>query len=140
MAKHRSSSYSSTAEKVLLQPWFLPQRVTYALHGMLPPAFWKKMRNFFDDYGCMICGTDTGYHSNGMCLRCHNKVRKRLIQSVKRHLGRDSKQRLDLELLRQGKLAKKLLKGFSHQAPSGRRRIGISRNNPVYEALCARPQ
>ncbi|HXQ25790.1 MAG TPA: hypothetical protein VN822_05215 [Candidatus Acidoferrales bacterium] len=143
MAKHRSSSYSSTAEKVLLQPWFLPQRIAFAIHAMVPRDFWNKMRNFFDDYGCMICGKESGYHSNGMCKSCHDKIRKKLVQSVKRRLKSEPKQRLDLVLFRQEKLAKKLLGRYFRRsrASSRRRRIDIPRqNNPVYEALGALPR
>jgi hypothetical protein len=143
MADHRSNNYFSTVEKVLFQPWFLPKRVTFAIHSLVPPAFWTKMRNFFDDYGCIICGKETGYHSNGMCKNCFDKTRKKLAQSVKRHLGPARRRRIDLELFRQQKLAKKLLGRFcdSNQASKRRRRIGVpTPANPVYEALTARPE
>jgi hypothetical protein len=143
MAKPRSSSYPSTAEKVLLQPWFLPQRITFAIHGMVPPGFWNKMRNFFDDYGCMICGGDSAYHSNGMCQRCYRKVRAKLLKSIKRHLKPEPERSLALELVRQVKLARKLLGRFAgrRQTSGQGRAVNLLRqNNPVYEALCARPR
>ena len=28
---------------ILFQPWFLPHRVSYKLHGLVPPIFWNKM-------------------------------------------------------------------------------------------------
>jgi len=137
--RHNSSDYS-TAEKVLFQPWFLPQRVTFAIHSLVPPDFWNKMRNFFDDYGCMICEKDFDYHSNGMCKSCFDKTRKKLLMSVKRRLGRERHKRLDLELFRQEKLAKRLLKPFASSAgPRQRRSADIHRTaNPVYEALVGR--
>ena len=142
MAKHRNSSYFSTAEKVLFQPWFLPQRITFAIHAMVPRDFWNKMRNFFDDYGCMICGAESEYHSNGMCLRCYAKIRKKLMQSVKRRLNSEPKRPLALVLFRQQKLAKKLLGPYARRsrASSLGRYLDIpGRNNPVYEALGALP-
>jgi len=143
MAKHRSSSYSSTAEKVLLQPWFLPQRITFAIHALVPPDFYNKMRYYFDDYGCMICEKESGYHSNGMCHGCYCKTRQRMLLSVKRHLESHPRMRLDLELFHQEKLAKKLLGRFAGRSrgPSRRSRIDVPRlNNPVYDALSARPR
>jgi len=141
MARHRSNSYSSIAERVLLQPWFLPQRIAFAIHALVPPDYWNKMRNFFDDYGCMVCGKESGYHSNGMCKGCYDKTRKKLAQSVKRRLEREPKRRLDFEIFRQEKLAKKLLGRFSRSRRSASQRPCMDmagRNNPVYEALCAR--
>ena len=138
MASHRSNSYFLIAEKVLFQPWFLPQRVAFAIHSLVPPTFWNKMRNFFDDYGCIICGKESGYHSNGMCKNCFDKTRKQLAQSVKRHLGPPRRRRIDLELFRQQKLARKLLGGFCHSNRTSKKKHRIGEPtpaNPVYEAL-----
>ena len=143
MAKHRGSSYSSTAARVLLQPWFLPPRVALAINALVPRDFWKKMRYFFDDYGCMICGKESGYHSNGMCKSCHDKIQKKLVQSVKRRLKSEPKQRLELVLFRQEKLAKRLLGRYSHRSRASSQRQGTIvplQNNPVYEALGALPR
>jgi len=142
MGKHRSSSHYLMAEKVLLQPWFLPQRITFAIHALVPPDFWNKMRYYFDDYGCMICEKESGYRSNGMCHSCYCKTRQRLLLSVKRRLESHPRMRLDMELFRQEKLAKKLLGRFARsRGPSRRSRIDIRRlNNPVYDALSARPR
>jgi len=142
MGGHRNSSYQSVAEKILFQPWFLPQRITFAIHGMVPRDFWNKMRNFFDDYGCMICGAESEYHSNGMCRRCYTKVRMKLIRSVKRRLKSEPNRSFALALFRQEKLAKKLLEPYvlRSRASSKGRHIDIpGRNNPVYEALGALP-
>jgi len=102
-------SHSSIADKVLLEPWFLPKRVAFAIHSVVPPAFWNKMRYFFEDYGCMICKQQSKHHSNGMCRLCRERIRKKLTQSIKRRSRDRSKQRLDIVLFRQEKLAKRLL-------------------------------
>jgi hypothetical protein len=134
-------SHSRVAEEVLLQPWFLPRRVAFAIHGLIPPDFHLKMRYFFDDYGCMICGKRSNYHSNAMCGRCGETVRKKLIASVMRRSKSRSNRRLDLALFRQQSLAKSLLGRF---APASRNVTKTrtpklpQRSNPVYEALCAR--
>jgi len=99
-------------DAVLLQPWFLPKRIADAIVGMVPPGFHKKMRYYFDDYGCMICGRDTRYHSNGMCMVCYCRVLRRLKKSVKRRAPKKPDKRLDLVLFRQQKLAKSLLQDF----------------------------
>jgi hypothetical protein len=131
---------SSLAETVLFQPWFLPQHIAFTIRGLVPKHFWNKMRYFFDDYGCMICGTELRYHSNGMCRICYARIRKKMMLSVKRRSRSDSHHRLDLVLFRQTKLARKLLAGFSHgrkRHPKARR-TEPERSNPVYEALSAR--
>ena len=140
MTKRNSKSYTTVAEKVLFQPWFLPRRVAYAVHAIVPRDFWRKMRYFFEDYGCMICGKESEYHSNGMCATCADRTRRKLAQSVKRRVKDASKLPLDLELFRQQKLARKLLEEF--RLPSERIEQGCfvtgSLANPVYEALCTR--
>jgi hypothetical protein len=133
-------SHASIADKVLLEPWFLPQRVAFAIHSVVPPAFWNKMRYFFEDYGCMICKQQSKHHSNGMCRLCRDRIRRKLTQSIKRRSRDRSNRRLDIVLLRQEKLAKRLLGKFSPpRAPSPAPGINLqSSHNPVYEALCAR--
>jgi len=138
--KMTTASYAALAEGVLLQPWFLPQRTTLAIHSLVPADFWKKMRNVFDDYGCIVCGTESHYHSNGMCRSCYRRTREKVLSSARRHAGRGRRLRLDLELFRQEKLARKLLARFSVKSAGSRktRRIEIIHNNPVYEALAAK--
>ncbi len=36
-------------DELLFQPWFLPKRITYKIHGLMPPQYWKKMRYYFED-------------------------------------------------------------------------------------------
>jgi hypothetical protein len=149
-SKHRSSAVllgqnpgrslktsRSVADKVLFEPWFLPARVGFAILAIVPPDFRRKMRYFFEDYGCMICKKGAKHHSNGMCRPCRQNIQNKLEKSIKRRLRSKSNQRLDLELFRQEKLAKTLLGRFS-PARDRKRRVDLQRShNPVYEALCA---
>src|SRR5271155_4001318 len=100
------------------------------------------MRNFFDDYGCIICGKESRHHSNAMCFDCHRKIRDKLAKSVKRHSKSDPEHRLAIELFRQEKLAKKLLSRYCHRSPLPSKIPGpyLPRSNPVYEALSALPR
>jgi hypothetical protein len=133
-------SYEKLVESVLLQPWFLPKRVTFAIHRLVPKDFWRKMRYVFDDYGCVICGTESGYHSNGLCHQCYDRTRKKVLFSTRRHVGRKRKGRLDLELFRQQKLARNLLSRYASQGAISPkpRSVQVAQNNPVYEALAAK--
>jgi len=134
-------SRSTTIDSVLLQPWFLPKRAAEAIHAIVPHAFWNKMRHFFQDYGCMICESESGYGANGMCLNCYVKVRRRLAASVRRRMKSRKVQRvrrIDVVLLRQERLAKNLLKQFTGLYPSGSRKLSLRfppPYNPVYETL-----
>jgi hypothetical protein len=124
--------------ELLFQPWFLPKHITYKIHGLMPPQYWKKMRYYFEDWGCIVCGSEGRYHSNGMCVRCYVKTSRRLSQSIRRHSKSvGANQRLDLELFRQEKLAKRLLADFrDSNASRGRRMIDPYRTcNPVYETF-----
>jgi hypothetical protein len=130
-------------EEMLLQPWFLPFRIARAIHALVPLSYRSKMRDFFDDYGCMICGKEYPYGANGMCRRCYNDVIEKLRRAAKRRLKSKLEQRFDLGLLRQARLAKKLLRRFSpaRRADSERHRLDTARSrNPVYEALSPRSE
>jgi hypothetical protein len=138
--RQKNIRHRTIADDVILQPWFLPQRVAFAIQSLVPRDFWRKMRNVFDDYGCIVCGTESNYHSNGMCALCFNRTRRKIRLSARRHAVRGRKPRLDLELFRQERLARKLLARFaaaSSTAPK-KRRLQVIPHNPVYEALAAR--
>jgi hypothetical protein len=135
-----SASYRELAESVLLQPWFLPKRVAFAMHSLVPHSFWLRMRNAFEDYGCLICEKRSHYHSNGMCSICFGRTRKRILVSARYHAARHRNARLDLELFRQQNLAKSLLRNFGTPQKRLRssRKMRITKSNPVYEALAAK--
>jgi hypothetical protein len=135
----KTPSFAELAESVLLQPWFLPRQVAFTILTLIPVGFRQKMRNVFDDYGCLICGSESRYMSNGMCRNCFDITRRKILLSARRHAEPPKRVRLDLELFRQQKLAKKLLSRFAPEViPSKKRRLSIMRGNPVYEALSAK--
>ena len=140
IAKSSGKFSSSSVDDVLLQPWFLPQRIATAIQGMVPNGFRAKMRYYFEDYGCMICEREVFYHSNGMCMPCYQKVLARLKKTVRRHARARPEQRLDLVLFRQQKLARKLLKGLAPAKKTSGHRLTLQAYrpfNPVYEAFSA---
>lgn len=58
--------------EMALQPWFLDRRACCAIKHLIPPFHFSKMRFYFEDYGCLRCGSKTRpYASNGMCNPCH---------------------------------------------------------------------
>src|SRR6202453_5443549 len=80
--KERSSANKSTdpevrsnrftSNELVFQTWFLPRHSRLAINSLIPPGYRNKMRAYFDDYGCMICGDrDVVYDCNGMCIPCH---------------------------------------------------------------------
>jgi hypothetical protein len=137
--KLRNTSNRFTSNELVFQPWFLPKCSRLAINAIIPPGYRNKMRAYFDDYGCMVCGgMDLVYDSNGMCIRCHQTVVRRLRQSVRRRMTGKPDDRADLFMQRRAKLAKKLLGRFS---PNWRARSlrhppdKILSNNPIDEAL-----
>lgn len=136
---NKASKHSQrfTSDELWFQPWFLPGRIAFAIRSIAPPDYHLKMRYFFDDYGCIVCKKDHNYGSNGMCVNCYRQVRKRLSRSVRRRLKPLSERRFDLGLIRQARLAEKLLESFTkgHRAPPARRVGDLRPTNPVDEAL-----
>lgn len=135
--KNRRSRF--TSHELVFQPWFLPKQSRLAIDSLIPPGYRSKMRAYFDDYGCMICGhTNVVYDSNGMCIPCFKTIGRRLRRSVKRRLMGNPDDRADLLMLRRAKLAKTLLGRFSPnwRVRSQRHRLDtILSNNPIDEAL-----
>jgi hypothetical protein len=74
-------------DEVFLQPWYLPREVYLEIRRILPNIHLSKMRFYFEDYGCLKCGTrDSLYGSNGFCERCNVLIRGRVVRSMKRRL------------------------------------------------------
>lgn len=136
----KKSQYTKLAASILLQPWFLPVRNVRAIHGLVPPGFWRKMRNVFDDYGCLICSSQSQYGSNGLCRKCDTKTRRKILLSARRHSKGARQIRLDVELLRQQTIASELLARIAPNRGKLPRdaRFDPLRNNPVDEALAFR--
>src|SRR5277367_5475324 len=72
-------------DESLLLPWFLTKRATIAIRANVPKHYQIRMRNYFDDYGCLRCSTHRGQHkSNGLCNRCSGLVLARLKRGYER--------------------------------------------------------
>lgn len=110
---------AQVSAEMLLQPWFLMARVQRAITALVPPSYREKMRDFYEDYGCMICGGDRGHYANGMCSVCNNLIRRKLRASALRRLAKTEPRRVDFKLLSQAKLAKRLLGSFRSESVTG---------------------
>lgn len=76
-----------TADELLFQPWFLSWEIAQAIRVLIPPGYQRKMRDYFDAYGCMRCNRkDAVYQSNGMCKLCAGMIRIRLRKCIQRRL------------------------------------------------------
>ena len=75
-----------------LQPFFGSNEVAYEIKRRQTVHEQNKFSYFFEDWGCMICGTRKKAHrSCGMCLACHTRIRQRIIGSLrKRQPPKDS--------------------------------------------------
>jgi len=142
MPKHSKEPRSDRSARfntheLAFQPWFLPRASRLAINTLIPPSYRNKMRAYFDDYGCMVCGKFDQYESNGMCLPCHRVVTRRLKTCVRRRLIGLQGETIDLVIQRRKALASKLLGRFANpwsKLPL-RHRINVSSRNPVDEAI-----
>jgi len=83
--RSRRASGDYLAEEVFLQPWFLDHQRAAAIRHIASDHFVNKMRFYFEDWGCLVCGsTRRRYGSNGMCHICSTRTRKRLFYCLKR--------------------------------------------------------
>jgi hypothetical protein len=74
-----------TVDEVYLQPWFASNEIAWAIRRIVPQHVFHKMRYYFEDWGCLVCGTrNRCYESNGMCGPCARRIWKRLFASLER--------------------------------------------------------
>src|SRR5579864_927937 len=79
MSRHKSAKSLLVHDELFLQPWFLPKPTYLTLRRLLPSSQLLKMRYYFDDYGCLKCGSRASlYGSNGLCKGCSIIVRARV--------------------------------------------------------------
>lgn len=79
------SGPASGSEGVVLQPWFLDRRACCAIRRLIAPVHFSKMRYYFEDYGCLRCGSKSRpYASNGMCDSCHASTLTRIQKALGR--------------------------------------------------------
>ena len=126
------------SHELALQPWFLPRASRLAINSLIPPHYRNKMRFYFEDYGCMVCGKHDLYDANGMCLPCHHLVRRRIQASVRRLAKKTPEDGIEIVMKRRKALASKLLGPFSQpqRAKALRFRLNpCALKNPVDEAL-----
>src|ERR1700739_3461650 len=86
--KTRARFAESLLDETLLQPWFVSLEIAQAVRRLLPEEHIRKMRFYFDDWGCMKCEVKgLMYGANGMCVRCSQKVQHRVIACLRKRLS-----------------------------------------------------
>lgn len=73
--------------ELILQPWFLPNEISTAIRSLIPFMHIRKMRFYFEDYGCIRCRRrNVPYGNNGFCHKCSQLVVYRTLRSLKSRL------------------------------------------------------
>lgn len=124
----------------LLLPWFLTKRATIAIRSNVPKHYQLRMRNYFDDYGCLRCSTHRGQHKgNGLCNRCSGLILARLKRGYERR-ERPKLSHYAKDLLNKAHDAEMLLKDLLHwkgPAVLSRRIKASSSQNPALGVFSA---
>jgi hypothetical protein len=127
-------------DESLLLPWFLTKRATIAIRSNVPKHYQIRMRNYFDDYGCLRCSTHRGQHkSNGLCSRCSGLILARLKRGYERR-ERPKLSHYAKDLLNKAHDAEVLLKDLLHwkgPAPLPSRIKTSSSQNPALDVFSA---
>jgi DNA-directed RNA polymerase subunit RPC12/RpoP len=125
-------------EELLLQPWFLPKPIARKIRSLLPPNFRKRLRDMFEDYGCLRCGRKhLPYQSNGMCRKCMMDVFHRIRTSANRRLKGRLAESYGKDFIAKEQGARRLLDEFSRVAGKRRKRVTkvIDLGSPVAAAF-----
>jgi hypothetical protein len=118
-----------TADELLFQPWFLSSEITQAIRVLIPPGYQRKMRDYFDVYGCMRCNRENAaYQANGFCRLCHNMIRIRIRKCIQLRLEGSQEIASPRVFIGASNKARKLLQGISHGRRDAKR---LSRNQSV---------
>ncbi|HEV3482289.1 MAG TPA: hypothetical protein VGR97_08170 [Candidatus Acidoferrales bacterium] len=68
-----------------LQPFFGSKEIAYEIKRRQTTHEQNKFSYYFEDWGCMICGTHKSRHyGNGMCAACHSRIKERLARSLRK--------------------------------------------------------
>ena len=118
-----------TADELLFQPWFLSSEITQAIRVLIPPGYQRKMRDYFDSYGCIRCNRENAlYQANGFCRLCHNVIRTRLRKCIQRRLEGSQEIVAPRVFVGAPNRARKLLQGISRGHREAKR---LPRNQSV---------
>lgn len=83
----KKTSAAPSVDQIFMQPWFLSNDLSLEIRTLLPSVHLKKMHYYFEDYGCLHCGSRIAlYGSNGMCESCSIMIRKRIERAMKARL------------------------------------------------------
>lgn len=85
------SSQNHTRRLAFFPPWFIEKKVLKKIRSMIPDYYHKRLRYYFDSFGCIRCGRkDVIYSCGGLCLGCQWTINNRLKKSdeeMKQHYG-----------------------------------------------------
>ena len=72
-------------DDIFVQPWFVDRDTAAAIRHIIPEHVFRKMRLYFDDWGCLVCRSKgRPYGANGMCNLCTTRIHKRLAGCLKK--------------------------------------------------------
>jgi hypothetical protein len=123
-------------DSLVLEPWFLPHKTTYAIRALLPPEHRLKLRDYFAEWGCMRCGDRERYWSSGFCERCYNVIHQRIGVCLRRRAAVMVPDKIVLKHVEDVRTARKLLKGFpARMYVNSQRRPKYKIDNPAQAAF-----
>ena len=68
-----------------LQPFFGSREIAYEIKRRQNVHEQNKFTYYFEDWGCMVCGTSKAHHSCcGMCSACYWRIKDRLKVSLRK--------------------------------------------------------
>jgi hypothetical protein len=99
----------------VLEPFFQPADIARAITNRQTVPQQRKWTYYFEEWGCLICGTkESCHHCRGMCKTCSDRVSRRLDAIIRAHTKDEAMPaRIDAMTLAQTALAPslKLLRG-----------------------------
>ena len=126
-------------EELVLQPWFLPARISRKIQWLLPPDFRQRLHDYFVDFGCLRCDRkDVSYKSNGMCRKCLMLVFNRLQRAEGRRSMTRLHRRYGHEFVAKAREAQQLLRGIPRRgiaAPNRPQFKTVRLGSPVIDAF-----
>lgn len=88
IVEERVTEALAEASGGLLQPFFAPRDVTYAIRAKQTVTEQNKWKYYFEEHGCLCCSqtaVDVSYRACGMCDGCYSRTQARLERILKNH-------------------------------------------------------
>jgi len=85
LVQQRVAEILTRRDAFIFEPWFRTRQVANEIRRLQTVSEQRRMTLFYEDEGCMICGTKERPHAaHGMCHACHSRIHQKLVEKERK--------------------------------------------------------